>query len=451
MSLAHTKLAWKCYQFSGKTMELLLALAHRAGTGKTMGNGHTVPFGQVRATDKVLMKDLRTRRRQTIYLSRKELVAAGVITWELIGNTFGKKNTYPVHLYQFNLDKLTELSVAKTATRNQVRKTLHTDVRKTLHADGVSSAKNATQRVDSRLVGNNDPLKHRAPDGVGEIPRRSVAAMRRTSDSGSGALPAPDADAEVLRLAAGERNTTPTHSGVSQGEQEIPEWEMEEVKLALGLEKEWKSLFPAKPSDPEHFWQLLAARGHSPELLFQVIQWFPVSNWTLKINSTADFMTAFKNGILPSFENYHDKIEETNTHAHAAAWVEQCRAARLARAEYERWTPAVLGPAHPADAAEEESWYAADDLIDQGFVDDPDPMFDPWAGERDQSEYDPNALFDPDGKQLCELCGKECDTGSPCDACLEIEKAAWEAEQDSLEKQAWEAEQGRHEGDHERV
>jgi len=416
MSLEHSKLAWKCYQFSGKTLELLLALAHRAGTGKAMRNGHTVPFGQVRATDKVLMKDLRTRRRQTVYKARKELTAAGIITWELVGNTYGKKNTYPVHLYQFNLDKLTELSVAKNATHKRVRKAIHTDVREAIHTDGGSGAKNATQRVDYRIGANDTPQTIRpVSDGVGVA---GVVQSHATSDSGSGVLRTPDADTDVREVFHTQATPTPWEEGVSEGEQGD-----ENIHLAVSLEREWKFLFPLRESDPEHFWRLLS-RGYAPEKLFQVIKWFPVSTWTAKINSSEAFMVAFEKGILPSFENYHAKVDETCTHAHAAAWVSQCFAARR-HAAMEEHLKAVFerddGPPDPDDAAEEEAWHAASDLIESGDAVDAAPADDPFAGERVAEEHDPEALFDPDGEELCVVCGKPSETGSPCDDCYKIE------------------------------
>lgn len=116
MSLAHTKVAWKCAAagvFRGNTLLMLLALSHKAGTGKPLANGHVIPLGQVRLTDKQLMKLLGTRRRASVWQWRKKLAKTGVISWDIVPNTYKGKSTWPVHLYQLNLERMEELLSAR--------------------------------------------------------------------------------------------------------------------------------------------------------------------------------------------------------------------------------------------------------------------------------------------------------------------------------------------------
>src|SRR5271169_6434224 len=151
MSSKHVSAALACGKFKGHTLVMLLVLCHKAGSGKPLPNGHTIPEGDVReVTDKVLMKALRTKRRTTVFNCRKELVKAGIITSTLIGNTYKGRNTYPIHHYHINLEGLLELAPKPKHSRGRAkakpeqsqgiesreyREAIRTDQRKSVHTD----------------------------------------------------------------------------------------------------------------------------------------------------------------------------------------------------------------------------------------------------------------------------------------------------------------------------
>jgi len=127
MSLTHLNAALKAdkLKVKGGALQLLWLICFRAGSGHPFKSGKVVPLGQWRATDKMLLRMMHMHRgcRSTIREWRKKLKAAKVLDWTIRPNRCDGHDTYPVHVYQVNLEKL-ETMHSKPAHKHE-RKPVH--------------------------------------------------------------------------------------------------------------------------------------------------------------------------------------------------------------------------------------------------------------------------------------------------------------------------------------
>jgi hypothetical protein len=117
MSGKHVALVLKSGKLKGNALLMAIILAHKAGTGKPFGNGKVIADGYVpKGPDKWLMKKMRVNRRESIRQWRKEVVASGLFTTKLVGQSDG----WSVHSYQFSYASETAARAkTKTAARER--------------------------------------------------------------------------------------------------------------------------------------------------------------------------------------------------------------------------------------------------------------------------------------------------------------------------------------------
>lgn len=438
MSNKHITAARYCPMFKGNVRLMLFVLCDRAGSGARFKNGKKSVFGWTpKLSDKTLMRSLNCSRRESIRQWRAKLRSGGAIQTKLVKQVSG----WPVYRYFVDIEWLEKQAEESEGNASVLRaernpednlegssscdvdfertKTVRTTARKSSEAAHEERAECRTE--NAALSGLPTEVSSGTPQGSEWRGGGSRLSPTSESVSGTGVTEA-EAEAEDDEVASlppshtekrqeegketvreQERKFVPApkekqHSGVpvrSRSEAPTPKDaappsrdERNLLNCADLLAKVYYDLFPTHDVDSAHF-AVLMRRGHDPFDIESVIKDFlPVTNFP-GIESSADFMLAYKE-LARQYGVYQERGVETCTESRMASWIEKCRSTREDAADFEKLETAFNRddvPIDPEDAAEEASWLAADQAIEDGDAAELDPMQDAFAGEREDAEF----------------------------------------------------------------